>query len=162
AGATLLGMGRVVPILSVPDLLQSANGCGQTASASGVQAETARIRSVLVVDDSITARTLLQNILESAGYAVKTAPDGVAAVNMLRSEPFDLVVTDLEMPRMNGFELTKRLRGEPGLAALPVVLVTAREAKEDRERGIAAGADAYIVKSNFEQSNLLEVIGRLL
>jgi two-component system chemotaxis sensor kinase CheA len=115
-----------------------------------------------VVDDSITARTLLQSILESAGYDVKTAPDGAAAFNALHTDPFDLVVSDIEMPRMDGFELTKRIRGEPKLAELPVVLVTAREAKEDRERGLDAGANAYLVKSGFDQTNLLETVRGLL
>lgn len=165
AGGTVFGTGQVVPILSVPDLLQTAVGCAQTTrleSGPGASAETARVRRLLVVDDSITARTLLQNILESSGYSVKTVPDGAAAFDTARTEPFDLVVSDVEMPRMDGFELTKRVRAEPKLAALPVVLVTAREAKEDRERGIDAGANAYIVKSSFDQSNLLEVIGQLI
>lgn len=162
AGATLLGMGRVVPILSVPDLLQTASGRTQVTSAPGVPEEAVRIKRLLVADDSITVRTLLQNILEAAGYMVKTAPDGAVAFTMLRNESFDLVVTDVEMPRLNGFELTKRIRADPRLAALPVVLVTGREAKDDRERGLAAGAHAYIVKSDFEQSNLLEAIGRLI
>lgn len=162
SGATLLGTGRVVPMLSVPDLLQSACGCAHTTSGPDMPAETVRARRLLVVEDSITARTLLQNILESAGYEVKTAPDGADGFNKLRAEPYDLVVADVEMPRMDGFELTKRIRAEPNLAKLPVVLVTAREAKEDRERGIDAGANAYIIKSSFEQSNLLEVISRLI
>ena len=164
AGATVLGTGRVVPILSVPDLLQTAAGCTRTTvSETGPgTAETVRARRVLVADDSITARTMLQTILESAGYEVRTAPDGAAAYAVLHSETFDLVVSDIEMPRMDGFELTKRIRAEPNLAELPVVLVTARETKEDRERGLDAGANGYIVKSSFEQSNLLEVIERLV
>ena len=161
AGATVFSTGRVVPILGVPDLLQAAAGYGRTVGPDA-PAETVRTRRLLVVDDSITARTVLQNILESAGYEVKTAPDGAAAFAALRAEPYDLVVSDVEMPRLDGFELTKRIRGEPKWTELPVVLVTARETKEDRERGLDAGANAYIVKSNFDQSNLLEVIGRLL
>ena len=89
-------------------------------------------------------------------------PDGTAALHTLQTEPFDLLVSDVEMPRMNGFELVKRLRAQPKLAELPVVLVTALEAKHDRERGLDAGANAFIVKSNFDQSNLLEVIERLI
>jgi two-component system, chemotaxis family, sensor kinase CheA len=160
SGATMSGTGRIVPILSVPELLQTAAGCTQT-TAPGAAEETVRAKRLLVVDDSITARTLLQSILESAGYDVKTT-DGAAALNALRADPFDLVVSDVEMPRMDGFELTKRIRGEPKLAELPVVLVTAREAKEDRERGLDAGANAYLVKSGFDQTNLLETVRRLL
>jgi len=165
AGATVVGTGRVVPILNVPDLLQAAVGFARATgpeSRPGAPAEETRVKNLLVVDDSITARTLLQNILESAGYEVKTAPEGAAGYAALLAEPFDLVVADVEMPRMDGFELTRRIRGEPKLAELPVVLVTAREGKEDRERGIDAGANAYIIKSSFDQTNLLEIIGKLI
>jgi two-component system chemotaxis sensor kinase CheA len=157
----VFGSGRVVPILNVSDLLQHAARCTQT-SGPVAPAETVRARRLLVADDSITARTSLQCILESAGFEVTTAPDGAAALNALHTDPFDLVVSDVEMPRMDGFELTKRIRGETTLAGLPVVLITAREAKEDRERGLDAGANAYLVKSGFDQTNLLETVRRLL
>ena len=117
---------------------------------------------VLVVEDSVTARILLKNILETAGYEVRTAVDGIDAYALLKSEPFDLVVSDVDMPRMNGLDLTARIRADKKLAELPVVLVTALNSPADRERGIDAGANAYIVKSSFDQSNLLEVIGRLI
>jgi two-component system chemotaxis sensor kinase CheA len=165
AGATVVGTGRVVPILSVPDLLHAAVGFARATGPqpwTGAPAEPVRVKKLLVIDDSITARTLLQNILESAGYDVKTAPDGAVGHAALLAEPFDLVVSDVEMPTMDGFELTKRIRGEPKLAELPVVLVTAREGKEDRERGIEAGANAYIVKSSFDQLSLIEIIGKLI
>jgi two-component system chemotaxis sensor kinase CheA len=116
---------------------------------------------VLVVEDSVTSRMLLKGILESAGYQVKTAVDGVEAYTTLRENEFDLVVSDVEMPRMNGFDLTAKVRSDKRLANLPVILVTALESREERERGIDAGANAYIVKSSFDQSNLLEVIQRL-
>ena len=115
-----------------------------------------------MVEDSITARTLLKGILESAGYEVVTAFDGVDAFAALKTRGFDLVVSDVEMPRMNGFELTAKIRDDRGLSELPVVLVTALESREDKERGIDVGANAYIVKSSFEQSNLLEVVRRLI
>ena len=162
AGATVSGTGRVIPILSVPDLLQTVAGCDQTSVPVGAEAETSRSHRLLVVDDSITARTALQSILESAGFDVKTAPDGAAAFNLLQTDTFDLVVSDVEMPRMNGFELTRHIRSEPNLAQLPIVLVTARETQEDREQGLDAGANAYIGKSGFDQSNLLETLQRLL
>jgi two-component system chemotaxis sensor kinase CheA len=161
AGATVLGTGRVVPILNTADLLQTAAGC-TPATSSVAAAATIQANRLLVVDDSITVRTLLQNILESSGYSVRTAPDGAAAFDALQTGSFDLVISDIEMPRMDGFELTKRIRGQPALAELPVVLVTARETKDDRERGLEAGANAYIVKSSFDQSDLLAVIGKLI
>jgi two-component system, chemotaxis family, sensor kinase CheA len=163
AGATLLGEGELVPILHVPDLMRSANRDGAHASRAAAPApKLSQRKSILVAEDSITSRMLLQNILEAAGYKVQTAVDGVEALTWLKSEAFDAVVSDVEMPRMNGFDLTARLRADKDLASTPVVLVTALESSLDRERGVDVGADAYIVKSSFDQSNLLEVLERLL
>jgi two-component system chemotaxis sensor kinase CheA len=114
------------------------------------------------VEDSITTRILLTNILESAGYLVSTAVDGRDACTRLKNERFDIVVSDVEMPHMNGFELTAWIRSDKALTGLPVVLVTALASRDDQERGIDAGADAYIVKSGFDQSNLLDIMKRLL
>ena len=163
-GATVLGSGLVAPILNVPDLLKSARKTGGAAArvTAGTKPAEAEAKTILVVEDSITSRMLLKGILESAGYKVKTAVDGAEAFTMLRSEHFDVVVSDVQMPRMNGFDLTAKIRADKKLAELPVVLVTALETREDRERGIDAGANAYLVKSSFDQSNLLEVIGRLI
>jgi two-component system chemotaxis sensor kinase CheA len=119
-------------------------------------------KSILVAEDSITSRTLLKNILESAGYNVKTTVDGLDAFTALKTEGYDLIVSDIEMPRMNGFELVTKIRSDKKTADLPVVLVTALESREDRERGIEVGANAYIVKRSFDQSNLLEVISKLI
>jgi len=105
---------------------------------------------------------LLKNILESAGYDVRTAMDGVDAFTALTNETFDLLVSDIEMPRMNGLDLTSKIRGDKKLAGLPVVLVTSLGSREDREQGVDVGANAYIVKSSFDQSNLLEVVRRLV
>jgi two-component system chemotaxis sensor kinase CheA len=163
AGATVLGTGKVVPVLNVPDLMQSAVRVAATTPAA-VQAKgaEAKRKSILVAEDSITARTLLKNILESAGYQVRTAVDGVDAFTALRTEEFDLVVSDVDMPRMSGFDLTAKIRADRKLSELPVVLVTALQSREDRERGVDVGASAYIVKSSFDQSNLLEVVRRLI
>ncbi|MBI5488300.1 MAG: response regulator, partial [Deltaproteobacteria bacterium] len=160
AGAAVLGGGRVAPVLHAPDLRRSATGAGRAAAAAAAPA--ARVKAVLVAEDSITSRTLLRNILESAGYRVRTAADGAEALAELRAGEFDLLVSDVEMPRMDGFALTAAVRADRRLAELPVVLVTARESREDREKGIEAGANAYLVKSSFDQSNLLEVVARLL
>lgn len=165
AAATVLGSGRVVPILNVPDLLKSARKAASrpplAAAAATAPAKTAR-KTILVAEDSITSRILLKAILESAGYGVKTAADGMEAFTLLRAEPVDLVVSDVEMPRLNGFDLTARIRADKKVAEVPVVLVTALETREDRERGIDAGANAYLVKSSFDQGNLLETIRRLI
>jgi two-component system chemotaxis sensor kinase CheA len=164
AGATVLGTGKVVPILNVTDLMKSAVKVSAAPAMATVAApeEIREKKSVLVVEDSITARTLLKNILETSGFDVKTAVDGIDAFTVLKTGDFDLVVSDVDMPRMNGFDLTTKIRSDKKFADLPVVLVTALESREDREHGIEVGADAYIVKSSFDQSNLLEVIKRLI
>ena len=164
AAATVLGSGRVAPILNVADLLKSARMLAGASPGAAATAKPAKveIRSILVAEDSITSRMLLKAILESAGYRVKTAVDGIEAFTLLRAEHFDLVVSDVEMPRLNGFDLTARIRADKKLAQLPLVLVTALESREDRERGIDVGANAYLVKSSFDQSNLIEAVRRLI
>ena len=163
ASATILGSGEVVPILNVHDLLKSARSAtGIPRAPAPTPLPAAPRKRILVVEDSVTSRMLLRGILESAGYQVKTAVDGMEAFTALRLERFDLVVSDVEMPRMDGFNLTARIRAERALADTPVVLVTALESREDRERGIDVGANAYLVKSNLDQGNLLEALRRLL
>lgn len=167
AGATVLGSGRVVPILHVADLLKSArrtsgSATGGSAARVAAAAKPVEAKTVLVAEDSITSRMLIKSILESAGYTVKTAADGMEAFTLLRAEKVDLVVSDVEMPRLNGFDLTARIRADKKLAELPVVLVTALETREDRERGIDVGANAYIIKSSFDQSNLLGAVRQLV
>jgi two-component system chemotaxis sensor kinase CheA len=164
AGATILGSGKVVPMLNVHDLIRSS---GQMTLTQPIVTEDDEIKitqgkSILVAEDSITSRMLIQNILESADYEVTTAVDGLDAYTTFKSGDFDLLVSDVEMPKMNGFELTQKIREDKQGAETPVVLVTSLQSSEDRKRGIDAGANAYIVKSNFDQSNLLEVIARLI
>ncbi|MCK5539934.1 MAG: hybrid sensor histidine kinase/response regulator [Deltaproteobacteria bacterium] len=172
AGATILGSGKVVPILNVKDILENSAESRKGGRIPGFTTDDHLLmeddhdgesgRRLLVVDDSITSRMLLQNILEASDYQVTTAVDGMAALTLLKSEKFDLVVSDVEMPRMGGFVLTENIRGNESLAEIPVVLVTSLGSREDRERGVAAGANAYIVKGEFDQNNLLQVIERLL
>lgn len=164
AGATVLGNGKAVPILNISDLLKSATNYGAVTApgAKTNRQSKTEVKSILVVDDSITARMLLKNIFESAGYRVKIAVDGMDAFTTLKTEPFHVVVSDVQMPRMDGFELITKIRSEKKLSELPVVLVTALASPEDRERGIEVGADAYIVKSRFDQSDLLDVVRRLV
>lgn len=163
AGASVLGTGEVVPVLNIADLLKSAvHPVSAPIAALRVQPADRKEQSILVVEDSITSRVLLKNILETAGYRVTTAVDGMDAFTTLKTGHFDLIVSDVEMPRMDGFDLTAKIRTDKQFTTLPVVLVTALGSREHRERGIDVGANAYIVKSNFEQSNLLDVISRLL
>ncbi|MBU0474485.1 MAG: hybrid sensor histidine kinase/response regulator [Bacteroidetes bacterium] len=163
SGTTVLGSGKVVPVLNISDLMKSAvNSISSSRIIENVKQPEIKYYKVLVIDDSITARTLIKNILETAGYDVVTAVDGVDAYTKALVGEFDLIVSDVDMPRMNGFELTAKIRKDKRLSELPVVLVTALESSDDREHGIDVGANAYIVKSSFDQSNLLEVIKKLL
>jgi len=163
SGATILGSGKVVPVLNIVDLMKSAVRIrGRESEASVDELFVPKSDKILVVEDSITSRTLIKNILETAGYRVTTAVDGADAFTKARTGDFDIVVSDVDMPKMNGFELTAKIRGDKKLSEIPVVLVTALESREDREHGIEVGADAYIIKSSFDQGNLLEVIKKLI
>ena len=117
---------------------------------------------VLVVDDSITTRTLERHILERAGYLVELARDGVEALAALRAGSYDLVVTDLEMPNLDGIGLVRQMRATEALVAIPTILVTSVAAEETRRRALAAGVNAYIVKSRFDQDELLQTIAEQL
>jgi two-component system chemotaxis sensor kinase CheA len=163
SGATILGSGKVVPVLNIIDLMKSAVRIrGRESEASVDELFVPKSDKILVVEDSITSRTLIKNILETAGYRVTTAVDGADAFTKARTGDFDIVVSDVDMPKMNGFELTAKIRGDKKLSETPVVLVTALESREDREHGIEVGADAYIIKSSFDQGNLLEIIKKLI
>jgi two-component system chemotaxis sensor kinase CheA len=162
-GASSSGSGPVIPILNVVDLLESASTAGAPGPIDAGKDTTPERRGrLLIAEDSITARTLVKSILEEAGYEVVSAVDGMDALTRLKTERFDMLVSDVDMPRLNGFELTARVRADKKLSELPVVLVTALGLQKDREYGIEVGANAYIVKSDFDQSNLLEIIRRLL
>jgi len=161
SGASVLGDGRIVPILDSRDLLASPQE-GGTLSTVRQQSEERSVKNILAADDSITSRMLIKNILESSGYAVVSAVDGKDAYEKLISGSYDLVVSDVEMPHMNGFELTTRIRATDSVASIPVILVTSLETTEDKEKGIVAGANAYIVKRSFDQTNLLDTVKRLL
>ena len=117
---------------------------------------------ILLVEDSITTRTQERRILEAAGYEVETAVDGLDAWTKLSRVKFDAVVSDINMPRMSGLELTAKIRSASAYADMPVVLVTSRATEADRRRGLEAGADAYIAKPEFDQTLLLDSLARLL
>jgi len=164
SGATILGNGKVVPILNINDLISASSGksisLAMKQTIDTKKEETKK--SILIVEDSFTSRTLLKNILDASGYIVTTAIDGEDGYQQAKLGDFDAVISDVEMPKMNGFELTRKIRDTESLAQKPVILVTSLDSREDREKGIDAGADAYIVKSSFDQSNLLEVLERLV
>ena len=164
SGGTILPDGRIALILNAPDLIQRALNLPATAGLSDTQPIAARSarKRLLVADDSVTVRTLQKNILESAGYDVMAAVDGMEAWHLLSENGADLVVSDVEMPRLDGFSLTEAIRESRRFRDLPVILVTAMESDADKARGLAVGADAYCLKSAFDQKDLLATIARLL
>jgi len=165
AGATILGTGEVVPVLHAGEVFRAAAGHLPAASAvagAGAAAAPAGPKVVVVADDSVTTRTLERVILESAGYEVRTAGDGAQALALVQAGGCDAVVSDVQMPVLDGFALCERLRADARFRDLPVVLVTALGSRDDRERGVAVGADAYIVKGEFDQETLLATLRRLL
>ncbi|WP_095991378.1 hybrid sensor histidine kinase/response regulator [Cystobacter fuscus] len=162
SGVAVLPDGRLAPLLNAPSLVRAAEGRTATAGLfPATVAPTAR-RRVLLADDSMTTRALEQSILEAAGYEVLVCSDGQEAWERLQTEGADALVSDVEMPRMDGFTLTEAVRGSPRFGRLPVVLVTARSSPEDKTRGLQVGASAYLVKSAFDQSHLLETLRQLL
>lgn len=161
AAATILEEGKIIPIIDPFDLKKSIQAVRSKANTASVEADTKK-KSILIAEDSSTARLLLKNIFEGAGYIVKTAVNGAEALTTIKSEIVDLLISDVEMPRMDGFKLTEKLRTLDEYKDLPIVLCTSRGSQEDREHGIEVGANAYIDKSNFAQSNLLEIVRKLL
>jgi two-component system chemotaxis sensor kinase CheA len=163
SGATLLGDGKVSLIINVFDLVKSARKlAGTSVAPKRVDLVEARTRSIMVVDDSITTRTMERNLLEAAGYRVVTASDGLDAFTKLEKEPVDLLVADVEMPRMDGFELTASVKKSDRLKKMPVILVTSLDSEEDRRKGIELGADAYITKKTFDHGDLIRVVEQLI
>jgi two-component system chemotaxis sensor kinase CheA len=163
-GVAVMGNGDILPVLDMRTLVQAGLSGTRTPRKFADSAPKApeRQKSILVVEDSITSRTLIKSILEAAGYKVETANDGIEGLTSLKSGAFDLLVSDVEMPRLDGFGLIQALRAEPRFQRLPAILVTSLETREHREKGVAAGANAYIAKSDFAQSNLLETIRRFI
>jgi two-component system chemotaxis sensor kinase CheA len=160
SGAAVFGDGEVVIVLDAADLTRIARPASSVET--GDERRAAR-RRVLVVDDSVTTRQLERTILEAAGYDVAVAADGQAAWELLSAdERFDAVVSDVEMPRLDGFQLLSRIRSTPRLTGLPVLLVTALAQASDQQRALDLGASAYVVKSRFDQDELLETLEQLL
>jgi two-component system chemotaxis sensor kinase CheA len=164
-GVTILANGVIVPVININEIIgkisfNSHYEAGQEREAEAQQENGQK--KILVVEDSITVRTMLKTIIENGGYIVKTAFDGQDGLETLLNESFDLLVTDIEMPRMNGFELTEKVRENSAFTDLPIILVTTLDKPEDKRRGLESGANAYIVKGSFEKSNLIETIRRLI
>lgn len=163
AGATILGNGKVVLILDIPSMIESAEGVIIKRPATGQRrAPVKKKKTILIAEDAMTTAMLEKNILESVGYSVVIARDGQEALTRAAQERFDLVISDILMPRMDGFELTSRLKKDPVYKDIPVIIVTTRESEDDKRRGLESGADAYLLKSEFTSDTLLDTIERLI
>jgi two-component system chemotaxis sensor kinase CheA len=161
-GAAILDDGAIALLLDPAHLVRAAARAPQARRAADHSVSRPSPK-ILVVDDQFTVRELERTILEAAGYRVRTAQDGRAALVLLDQEPdIECVVSDVEMPRMDGLDLLEAIRARPEHSALPVIIVSASESDEALERGADAGADAWVVKSEFEQEALLETVGRLI
>jgi two-component system chemotaxis sensor kinase CheA len=166
SGAALLGTGDVIIVLDPNSLIRSASGTRRIARVASRESETKaaepqRLR-ILIADDSITTRTLEKHILETAGFEVHVAIDGLEAWSKISEIDFDLLIADVEMPNMDGLELAQRVKETEETKQLPVILLTSLSKPEQREAGLRAGADAYLVKSRFDQNELLRVIRALV
>jgi len=157
-GVSLLGSGAPIGVLSP---LALAHGAVAPAPRGTTAPRAAAPLRVLLVDDSMVTREMERRLLEDAGFVVALATDGADALAQLGAERFDCVVTDIEMPGMDGYELTRHVRAVPQLAQLPVVVVSTRERPEDRLRGLEAGADAYLTKQRLDPGELTGLIRRL-
>jgi two-component system sensor histidine kinase and response regulator WspE len=163
AAAALMEDGSPLLIVDVEDMIRSMEKLCATDRLAGVRgqagADGAAVRKrVLVVDDSFTVRELERKLLDHHGYEVEVAVDGMDGWNALRNGRFDLVVSDIDMPRMDGIELVRRIRQDPGLNSMPVMILSYKDREEDRQRGLDAGADYYLTKGSFESDALIEAV----
>ncbi|NOX54189.1 MAG: hybrid sensor histidine kinase/response regulator [Planctomycetes bacterium] len=162
SGATVLGSGVPALILEPSELIERHDGRATQLAPCDSEPRQTTIAPVLIVDDSLTTRMMEKAILESAGYEVDVAANGEEAFRKLVQHNYSLVITDVEMPGWDGFELTRRLRAHPRLAELPVIIVTSLGSPDQRREGLEAGANAYVVKREFDQHEFVEMIARFV
>ena len=162
SGATILPSGEVCMILHPPDLLQSLHRQTPSSVSNKSRKTIHRKPVILLVEDSIYVRTQEQRLLEKAGYEVVTAVDGLDGYQQLKKRDFDAVISDVEMPNLDGLSLITKIRQHREYKDLPIILVTTLNSDEDRKRGAEVGADAYVVKGKFNQGLLLETLGKLV
>ena len=167
SAAALMEDGSPVLILDVEDLLRSmgklaGSGRLRALERAGAERSQSRRKRVLVVDDSLTVRELQRKLLDHHGYDVEVAVDGMDGWNALRSEAFDLLISDIDMPRMDGIELVNMVRKDLRLKNLPIMIVSYKDREEDRRRGLDAGADYYLTKSSFHDESLLQAVADLI
>jgi two-component system chemotaxis sensor kinase CheA len=163
SGGILLEDGSVAFVLNVMELLDApAHPEVESPDQTQGRERPAASVSILVVDDSLTTRTLEKSILEAHGYRVRVAVDGLDALEKLRTEKADIVISDVQMPRLDGFGLLEALKKDADFDRIPVIMVTSLDRPEDQARGLSLGAGAYIVKRKFDQAELLAAIRQIL
>jgi two-component system chemotaxis sensor kinase CheA len=162
SGVSLLGTGEVALVLNPSDLVRATGQKMVPRNIEPAAKEKKNGAIILIVDDSMTTRTLEKTILEGAGYTVLTASDGYQALDVIGSKKCDLVVTDIQMPNMDGLTLTRNIKTQYRYLQLPVILVSSMGSDEDKAKGLESGADAYIVKMDLSQRELVETIEQLL
>jgi CheY-like chemotaxis protein len=162
SGATIDGDGTVICLVDLRELVGDARPAHVAPALPEPVVPTVNRPRVLVVEDSVGVRELERVILEAAGYEVVTAVDGLDGVARLTDEPADLVVSDVEMPGMDGFDLTRTIRRTRGWEQVPVIIMTSRGSEADQRAGLDAGASAYLLKTEFDQNQLVETVRRLV
>lgn len=163
AGAAALSAEDGALVLNVPDFFSKPFSLSVAEPVFHKKNEVSQKKQkrILLVEDSITTRELEKSILESCGYQVRIATDGMEGLKMAGESEVDIIVTDVEMPRMNGFQMIQKIKENKRLKDLPVIIVTSLEKEEEKKKGMEVGADAYIVKASFDQSNLINTIESL-
>ncbi len=164
SAAALMSDGSLVLIVDVSDLVRSMNtllDAGRLTTPRPTQSTTVQKR-ILVVDDSITVREVERKLLEKQGYQVDVAIDGMEGWNAVRNQPYDLVISDIDMPRMNGIELIQQIKTHPRLRSTPVIVVSYRDRESDRLQGLDAGADYYLTKNSFQDESLIRAVVDLI
>jgi len=165
SAAAILDDGTPVLIVDAEDLIRSMDQLIQGGTLRRCDDSTSRPaakKRVLVVDDSITVREVQRQILRTHGYEVEVAVDGQDGWNRVQAEPFDLVISDIDMPRMNGLEFVRHIREDGALKELPVIVVSYKDRDEDRLRGLEAGANHYLTKSSFHDHTFLDAVASLI
>jgi chemotaxis protein histidine kinase CheA len=162
SGVIISGMNEIISVLHIPAVIEAAKYVQEARHLAVKEDKQSRGANILVVDDSINTREIEKSILEAYGYTVTLAEDGMDGLNKAMEFKYDVVITDIEMPRLDGFSLTERLRQDERYKDTPIIIVTSREKEEDKQRGIRVGADAYIVKGSFDQTNLLDTVQNLI
>jgi chemotaxis protein histidine kinase CheA len=162
SGVTIGGNNEIISVLNIAALIKAARDVRPKVASVVVNTKEKQQKTILVIDDSVNTRELEKSILEAYGYNVDLADDGMAALEKVNQRMYDAIITDVEMPHLDGFSLTMRLRQDERYREVPIIIVTSRARDEDKRRGIQLGANAYIVKGAFDQNNLIDTVQNLI